>query len=370
MKRVKLGDVLEYEQPTDYIVESTDYKDTYPIPVLTAGKSFILGYTNETKGVFNNKLPVIIFDDFTTATKYVDFPFKVKSSAIKILIAKKDQADIKFLYYLIQRIGFDSTLHKRYWISTFSKIEIILPPLAEQQRIVSLLDKSDSLRQKRRQSLALMDEFLKSTFLDMFGGPNDIITKHPVLKLVDISTKINDGEHGTVARTDEGFLYLMARNITHDNNIDLTEVSYISKETHNKIYRRCNPEQDDLLLVCVGATIGKCVLVPKMEQFSIARSVALIKPHKNYIKSRYLLHLFKTEYIKRQLNLGSNESAQAGLYIGKIKDIQIPVPPINNQNKFAFIVEKTEQAKEKMKAQLTEMDNNFNGLMAEVFKSN
>ena len=80
----ELGDLLEYEQPTAYIVESTDYSDSYSVPVLTAGKSFILGYTNEMEGVFD-KTPVIIFDDFTTATQYVNFPFKVKSSAMKIL---------------------------------------------------------------------------------------------------------------------------------------------------------------------------------------------------------------------------------------------------------------------------------------------
>ena len=79
------GDLLDYEQPTKYIVNSTEYNDKYEIPVLTAGKSFIKGYTNETVGIFN-KLPTIIFDDFTTATQYVNFKFKVKSSAMKILV--------------------------------------------------------------------------------------------------------------------------------------------------------------------------------------------------------------------------------------------------------------------------------------------
>src|SRR6266849_5945724 len=78
----KLEDLLDYIQPTEYIVESTEYRNNYKTPVLTPGKSFIKGYTNETKGIFN-KLPVIIFDDFTTANKFVNFPFKVKSSAMK-----------------------------------------------------------------------------------------------------------------------------------------------------------------------------------------------------------------------------------------------------------------------------------------------
>ena len=83
----ELGELLSYEQPTPYIVESTDYNDKYKTPVLTAGKSFILGYTNETNGVYT-ALPVIIFDDFTTASQYVNFEFKVKSSAMKILTPK------------------------------------------------------------------------------------------------------------------------------------------------------------------------------------------------------------------------------------------------------------------------------------------
>ena len=83
-KEYTLGELLQYEQPTAYIVKSTDYNDNYKTPVLTAGKTFILGYTNERQGVYD-ELPVIIFDDFTTASQYVNFKFKVKSSAMKIL---------------------------------------------------------------------------------------------------------------------------------------------------------------------------------------------------------------------------------------------------------------------------------------------
>jgi len=139
-KMVELGEVLNYEQPTKYIVKSVDYDDSFSVPVLTAGKSFILGYTNEKEGVFNKNLPVIIFDDFTTATKFVDFPFKVKSSAMKILHGKKDIANIHYLFYIIQKINFNSSDHKRYWISEYSKIKIPLPPLEVQEKIVSELE--------------------------------------------------------------------------------------------------------------------------------------------------------------------------------------------------------------------------------------
>lgn len=139
-EKVTLEEVLEYEQPTNYIVDSENYNDSFKIPVLTAGKSFILGYTNEEHGIFKSPLPVIIFDDFTTATQFVNFPFKVKSSAMKILRARKDKANITFLYYLIQNIKFDSSDHKRYWISQYSKLQIPLPPLSVQEEIVEEIE--------------------------------------------------------------------------------------------------------------------------------------------------------------------------------------------------------------------------------------
>ncbi len=130
----RLQDIVDYEQPTDYIVSSTNYDDSYPTPVLTAGKSFIIGYTNDNSGIYQ-KLPCIIFDDFTTDSKYVNFTFKVKSSAMKILQVHKD-VNIEYvsMYMSITRLAGDT--HKRYWISEYSKLPIPLPPRKEQDRIV------------------------------------------------------------------------------------------------------------------------------------------------------------------------------------------------------------------------------------------
>ena len=129
---VKFEDLLDYIQPTEYIVASTEYDDNYKTPVLTAGKSFIKGYTNETHGIFD-ALPVIIFDDFTTATQFVNFPFKVKSSAMKILKPTSDLVNIKLAFYFMQTVHLKSETHKRYWISEYSKLPI--PPVAFRQPV-------------------------------------------------------------------------------------------------------------------------------------------------------------------------------------------------------------------------------------------
>ena len=133
----RLEDIVEYEQPTAYIVKSTAYSDDYSTPVLTAGKSFIIGYTDETEGIYNN-LPCIIFDDFTTASRLVDFPFKVKSSAMKILQVNKG-IDIKYVSQFMSITRLVGDTHKRYWISEYSKLEIPIPPQKEQKRIIRMI---------------------------------------------------------------------------------------------------------------------------------------------------------------------------------------------------------------------------------------
>ncbi|GAA9459708.1 restriction endonuclease subunit S [Helicobacter pylori] len=139
----KLGEVLEYDQPNKYCVTSKEFDKSYPTPVLTAGKTFILGYTNEKDNIYqaSKSSPVIIFDDFTTATQWVDFPFKVKSSAMKILLPKNPTINIRFIFFYMQTIPYNiSGEHTRQWISRYSQLEVPIPPLEIQQEIVKILD--------------------------------------------------------------------------------------------------------------------------------------------------------------------------------------------------------------------------------------
>ena len=134
---VPLAEILDYEQPKPYIVDSENYSQDYSVPVLTAGKKYILGYTNEEYGICT-KLPVILFDDFTTDSRYIDFPFKVKSSAVKILHAKQGINAI-YVGYFMNITNLVSKTHKRYWISEYSKICMPLPPRKEQNQIVNIV---------------------------------------------------------------------------------------------------------------------------------------------------------------------------------------------------------------------------------------
>lgn len=184
-----LENILDYEQPSKYIVHDTNYDDSYTIPVLTAGQSFILGYTNEEKAIYHasKENPIIIFDDFTTSFHWVDFNFKVKSSAIKILKPKTSD-NFRYIYYAMQTIKFIPAEHTRHWISKYSHFPIPLPPLPIQERIVEILDKFSRLSAELEAELELRKkqyDFYRNRLLS-FDSISDTVQWMPLGEVFEL----------------------------------------------------------------------------------------------------------------------------------------------------------------------------------------
>lgn len=169
---IRLDNILGYIQPQPYIVKSTKYVEK-GTPVLTAGKSFILGYSDEEFGIFKN-IPVILFDDFTTDKRLIDFPFKVKSSAAKILYLKNDSFDIYFIYYFMNILQFEASSHRRYWISDYSQMYVLLPSLDEQRAIGEYFRNIDELIAAKREKLSKLRNIKKSCLAKMFVNSSDL----------------------------------------------------------------------------------------------------------------------------------------------------------------------------------------------------
>lgn len=201
LKEYELGQLLTYEQPTAYIVKSTEYNYNYKTPVLTAGKSFILGYTNEKENIFD-KLPVIIFDDFTTATQYVNFEFKVKSSAMKILHINTELVNPKYIYYRMQIIQFDHSTHKRYWIQQYSKLKVQIPPLVEQERIVAKIEELfsdlDNAVETLNATKAQLAVYRQSVLKEAFD-----IDRFPKVEMENVVDDIKIGPFGTMLHKED-----------------------------------------------------------------------------------------------------------------------------------------------------------------------
>lgn len=170
----QLSNILDYERPDNYIVKDTNYLNE-GTPVLTANKSFILGYTKETNGICND-IPAIIFDDFTVDKKYVDFPFKVKSSAIKIL-RPKEKDDLKFIFELMSLIRFEAKEHKRYYISTYQNLTVPVPKPKEQQKIADCLSSLDKVLTAESQKLEVLKVHKKGLLQNLFPQAGETVPK-------------------------------------------------------------------------------------------------------------------------------------------------------------------------------------------------
>ena len=207
----KLGDVLKYEQPQAYIVESTEYDSKNKTPVLTAGQSFVLGYTDEDFGIkeASSNSPVIIFDDFMTTTHYVDFPFKVKSSAMKLLTVRDEKKDdFYFSYLILESIDYTVQNHERHWISKFADFNILMPLHNEQQQIGSYFRNIDHLITLHQRKYDKLTKFKKSMLDKMFPkngatvpeirfkGFSDAWEQRKWIDTVDISTEMVDPKSG------------------------------------------------------------------------------------------------------------------------------------------------------------------------------
>jgi hsdS specificity protein of type I restriction-modification system len=166
----KLGDLLQYEQPQKYIVINSEYDDSFDIPVLTAGQSFVLGWTNEKTGIkkASPDNPVIIFDDFVTSSHYVDFPFKIKSSAMKLLSPTNSTNDIDFSFNLLKQINYIPISHMRHWISMFAQFSVYAPRAIEQVKIGRMFNRLDSLINLHQRKLNTLKKIKLALLEKMF----------------------------------------------------------------------------------------------------------------------------------------------------------------------------------------------------------
>ncbi len=367
-KMVKLGEVLEYEQPTKYIVSNKEYKDSHPIPVLTAGKTFILGYTNDKSNVFS-ELPVIIFDDFTTAIKYVDFPFKVKSSAMKIL-KPVDSVSLRYLYYFMNTISVDTGLHKRYWISKFANIQIPLPLLETQNQIAAELDKITSLIEKRKSQLEKLDLLIKSKFIEMF---DDILQHASKAKLAEIA-KISGGltKNSKRNQLETKMKYLRVANV-YFNRLDLTEIAEIGvvpSECEKYLVKK-----NDILIVEGNGSvsqIGRAALWNgSIEPILHQNHLIKVRVDETRILPVYCLYYLIMPV--GRIQIVGNAVSTTGLNtlsVKKIEAIEISVPALSLQSQFAAFVQKIEQVKVKMQVALLHLETLYKERMQCYFEGN
>lgn len=326
-KEYTLEELLDYEQPSRYIVESTKYNDSYEIPVLTAGKSFIIGKTNEKNNIYKN-LPCIIFDDFTTANQYVDFPFKVKSSAMKILTVKNQIVNTKLLYYIMQSIHIDASTHKRYWIQTYSKIKVSIPIHKEHQDLLlRKIEEQYTLINNNIESLELVSKKLNNYRYSVIEN---------CLKL-DNWTTIEE----CIDTFGQGWSPKCINENTIDNDvwavIKTTAVQPLEFNfSENKILpktliprsQHCI-EVDDILITRAGPRkrCGICCLVKETKQKLInCDKVYRIKLKKEKVIPEYFEYVLNSPKFIKEINKCKTGGSDSGVNLTQERFIKIKIP--------------------------------------------
>ncbi len=337
MKVYELRELFSYEQPSKYIVNSTDYDDSYPIPVLTAGKSFILGYTNESDNVFDD-LPVIIFDDFTTATKYVDFKFKVKSSAMKILHINQDLVLPKYIFYKLQTISIDHSTHKRYWIQQYSKIKISIPTIPKQEQIIKQIEESlsqlDSAVETLNQTKQQLEVYRQAVLRKCFD------CGYETRKLKELCFFITKGTTPAKKELFSGhgeIPFVKVYNLTFSNKLDFSiDPTFVSNATHKGFLKRSITYPGDVLMNIVGPPMGKVSIVPHdYPEWNINQAIARFRCGEKLNNKFLAYYLGFSDTIKKLKSKSKATAGQFNLTLEICREIEIPLPNIEEQQRIA-----------------------------------
>lgn len=334
LKEYELGQLLTYEQPTAYIVKSTEYNYNYKTPVLTAGKSFILGYTNEKENIFD-KLPVIIFDDFTTATQYVNFEFKVKSSAMKILHINTELVNPKYIYYRMQIIQFDHSTHKRYWIQQYSKLKVQIPPLVEQERIVAKIEELfsdlDNAVETLNATKAQLAVYRQSVLKEAFD-----IDRFPKVEMENVVDDIKIGPFGTMLHKEDyiggGVPVINPQHIKYQRINPSKKVTISEQKAHELSSYRL--QKNDIIMGRRGE-MGRTAPISSIEDGWICGTGSIIFRLKPEFDALFYSKILSSPNIIAYLEKSATGTTMKNLNEKIVK--HIPVPMITREEQLELI---------------------------------
>ena len=343
----KLGELFDYEQPQPYIVRGTEYDDSFPTPVLTAGQSFVLGYTNEKQGIkmASPEHPVIIFDDFTTSSHFVDFPFKVKSSAIKLLTLRDKNEDIHFAYQVLQNIAYTPVSHERHWISKFATFATLMPECKSEMQAIghfmSNLDGLITLHQRKYDKLVV---FKKSMLEKMFPKDGESVPEIRFAgftdpweqrKLGDVASSFDYGLNAAATEYDGQNKYLRITDIddeTHEfSKSDLTtpladlamSADYLLKE-------------GDLLFARTGASVGKTYLYRQFDGMVYFAGFLIRARIGEGADPEFAYQATLTDAYKKYVAITSQRSGQPGVNAQEYADYQLMLPSKTEQQQIGM----------------------------------
>lgn len=347
----KLGEIFNYEQPTKYIVKSTEYDDNFNTPVLTAGKSFLLGYTDEISGIKNATVenPVVIFDDFTTGSHYVDFPFKIKSSAMKLLSLNDNSDNFYFMFNTLKNIKYVPQSHERHWISKFSSFEIYKPSQEEQQKIGSFFKQLDDTIDLHQRKLAKLKE-LKQGYLQKLFPKNG--SKFPQLRFAGFADAWEKRKLGELTKissaarvhkdewTSSGVRFFRSSDVVSLFKGQVNTPAFISENLYDKLSEKSGVPSVGDILITGGGSIGiPYVIGPIWPLYFKDADLIWLKSRATF-NSFFLFYYLQTPIYRTHLRAISHIGTIAHFTIEQAEETPLKITVLDEQNSIASILTK------------------------------
>lgn len=338
------------------------------------------------RGLIKKNDILIVKDGATTGkVSYIDEKFPFKKAAINEhvfrLAINQNKALPKYVFRFLA-----SSFGKTQILSDFrgatvggisqgfaDKVFIPLPDVKEQDKIVYVLDKADKLRQNRRKTIQLLDDFLCAVFFKMFGDPFNNEKQWAYVQLKDLLVNIENGESPIC----EGQPRI------HEDDwavLKLSAVTYCRfRPNENKrlpksvaMVRRVEVKKGMLLLTRKNTyeLVGASAFVFQTPNgLLLPDTIFNLIYKKEIVFGEYLWKLFTNSNFKKKIHLLATGTAGSMPNISKQKlmSLKIPLPPIDKQKKYAVLVNHVEIVRQRMINNSDEMDNQFNALMQKYF---
>lgn len=387
----RLGDICE--KVTDYVASGSfaalkenvliTNEENYAIMVKTAdfsnGFTKALTYTDKrgydflkNSNLFGGELILSNIGSIGKVFKvpYLDRPMTLASNTVMIKTATPELTDYLY-YYFLSPAGYKSLLSissgtsmLKFNKTELKKLEIPIPDIDKQRRIIAVMDKVSNLISLRKQQLAKLDELVKARFVEFFG---DMVYNQNGWKMVNLGSvcDVRDGTHDSPKYFSEGYPLVTSKNVT-SGRIDFAGCSLICKEDYDKINERSRVDFGDILMPMIG-TVGKPVIVDVDVDFAI-KNVALIKFYENSMVINFFVRaLLQSDYFDHAVISKIRGGTQKFIALSDIRKLEIYLPPMDIQKKFAAFVEQTDKMKAAVQKALDEAQLLFDSLMQKYF---